>query len=225
MAQETTKRKSKIKIVLWSIFGIFISFLVIMEASLFYQKVIKKSPTPTFMGFGIFHVITGSMNGTSMMEGDLIIIKRSDEYKVGDIVLFMESDTAQNPTTHRIIYYNVELDKFVTKGDANSGEDKPIAKEQIVGKVVFVISGGGYFFDWLGEEKGWVYVVAIIVIAGFVVYMLFRKNGESEDDESNDTGGKDKDNENKDNNTIIDVEEPKEKKLETSLEITEDVEK
>lgn len=190
MAQETTKKKNKVKIVLWSIFGVIFSFLFIMECSLFYQKVIKKSPTPTFLGFGIFHVITGSMNGTAMMEGDLVIIKRSDEYKIGDIVTFME-EKASTPTTHRIVFYDKDLDLFTTCGDANGNSlDKPIKKEQIVGKVIFVISGGGYFFDWLGEENGWVYIVAIIIVVGFVIYMLFRKKDES--DESDDSDKEDK---------------------------------
>lgn len=77
-------------------------------------------------------------------KGDMPIVKGSDEYKVGDVIVY---DAGQEvPIIHRIIKIN-EDGTYQTKGDNNPGQypyELSVSKEQIHGKVVFVIPKLGY---------------------------------------------------------------------------------
>jgi len=89
--------------------------------------------------------------------GDLPIVQGTDNYKVGDVIVY---DTlSQNiPIIHRIIKINPD-GTFMTKGDHNSELlpfESSVRKEQIHGKVIFIIPKLGYFkvlFTWLFGGK------------------------------------------------------------------------
>ena len=176
--------KSKlIKIILWSILAIILLLILIPVGSLLVQKYIKKSPVPMFMGYAYLVVATGSMNGT-INQGDMIIVKKTDDYTLGDIVTFVEED-GKFPVTHRIVNYGAEDGMFITKGDANLKADvSPISVEQIAGEVVFVIPKVGLFFDWFIRGGGVVYFVALvaIVIAGVYFWKLTKPVSEANTD-------------------------------------------
>lgn len=105
--------------------------------------------------------------------GDLPVIQGSEDYKVGDVVVF-SVPCESSPIIHRIVYIN-EDGTFQTKGDHNPDQitkccnigtqvcytEKSISKEQIHGKVIFIIPKLGYFkvaiseiFGWLGRIVG-----------------------------------------------------------------------
>lgn len=70
---------------------------------------------------------------------DLIVTKKLDEYKLGDVVTFSEGNNTK--ITHRII--NVQtiegIRSYETKGDSNEyGDSNNILSEEIEGKVVFI---------------------------------------------------------------------------------------
>ena len=142
------------------------------------DKFILKSPVPSIFGYATLTVETGSMESTLNI-GDLIVIKETDDYKIGDIVTYIrEGDKI--PTTHRIIYY-VGEDAYTTKGDANNSNDiDDVKKDMIIGEVVKVFPKAGLFSKWIKAE-GWIYIVAILVL---VVIGLLVLNAE-EDGESN----------------------------------------
>ena len=145
-------------------------FLLFVVGTLAVDKFIKKSPVPSFFGTSALIVTTGSMSGT-IEEGDLVIVKRASEYKIGDIVTFVASDNTGDIVTHRII--QIRDGKFITRGDANNAQDpRPISEEDIVGKVTGTIPRVGLFFKWLVNEFGWVYIVGIIVIIAVGVVLL-----------------------------------------------------
>ena len=60
-----------------------------------------------------------------MSIGDLVIVHREKEYRVGDIVVF---DSGGLSVTHRILEKAQE--GFVTKGDANNVPDKELLSEK-----------------------------------------------------------------------------------------------
>ena len=68
----------------------------------------------------------------TLQVNDYIIVRKSNNYKVGDIVTYRLEDKT---ITHRIVEVNGS--KIITKGDANFNIDKSISKKQIVGKVIF----------------------------------------------------------------------------------------
>jgi signal peptidase I len=77
--------------------------------------------------------------------GDMPIVQGSDTYKVGDIIVYDAGQPA--PIIHRIVKIN-EDGTYQTKGDHNPWQNPyeySVKKEQIYGKVIFVIPKLGYF--------------------------------------------------------------------------------
>lgn len=175
------KARSAVKIVFMSLGIAIVAFLFFVVATLAVDKFIKKSPVPSFFGYSTLIVTTGSMSGT-IEQGDMIVIKKTDEYKIGDVITFIPEGESI-PTTHRII--RISGDHYYTKGDANNAEDmRPVTADRIVGKVINTYSHAGLFFGWLKDDFGWAYIVlaVAIVIAGVLLlkYVSFSKNKETE---------------------------------------------
>lgn len=172
--------KKPIKIVVWCILGVILLFIIIALCSLLVQKYIKKSSVPMFMGYASMIVITGSMNGT-IDEGDLIIIKKANDYKLTDIVTYIEKNGTV--TTHRLINYGPEEGTFITKGDANPSEDIfPLAVDQIAGKVVAVIPKIGIVFNWMLHGGGIIYILSIIAVMVVGVYFWNQMKPQTEEE-------------------------------------------
>jgi signal peptidase I len=78
--------------------------------------------------------------------GDMPIVQGAKEYKVGDIIVFSVKG-ARAPIIHRVIKINRD-GTYQTKGDHNSGQlnyELSVKKDQIHGKVIFIIPKLGYF--------------------------------------------------------------------------------
>lgn len=89
---------------------------------------------PSFFGFSNAIVASGSMSN-SMNVNDIIVIHKQNKYSVGDIISFKGEN---HMVTHRII--GVDMDGFITKGDANEVRDtKAVPASDVIGKVIFVI--------------------------------------------------------------------------------------
>lgn len=124
----------------------------------------------SFFGHSVFEVQTGSMSD-AINAGDWIIVKRSDNIKLDDIVTFKHKGEF---ITHRVIEaYN---GTYVTKGDANSAKDKPISKEQIVGKVIKVLPGFGILKKTIFNPI----VLFALVIILYLVNGIFKKTTSDE---------------------------------------------
>lgn len=80
---------------------------------------------------GIYKVMTGSME-PNIHVGDYLLVKKSNEYKEGDIITFKKDGYY---ITHRIVEINEAT--VITKGDANNINDEEINKSDIVGKYIF----------------------------------------------------------------------------------------
>ena len=177
--EEVVKEKSMVKKVFGWIGTGFLTLLVVMASWLCFDKFVLKHRVPSIFGYSSLMVATGSMSGT-IEEGDLIIIKDTDDYKIGDIVTFFQ-DGDDIPTTHRI--YNIdENGNWKTRGDANNSYDKrSITNDEIIGEVVLVIPYVGTFIDWAVEGGGLIYIVGIFLILGLGIYII--KGDDDEDEE------------------------------------------
>lgn len=177
---DVARNKLKIlKIVLWSILGAILLFVLIAVGTLLVRKYIKKDPVPMFAKYASLIVITGSMNGT-IDKGDMIIIKRTEDYAPGDIVTYIEDSGAV--ITHRLVNYGSEEGTFIAKGDANNTPDDPIREDQIVGEVVHIIPKVGAVVDWFISGGGIIYTIAIIavIVAGVYFWNLLKPEPEAE---------------------------------------------
>ena len=179
--EEVVKEKSMVKKVFGWIGTGFLTLLVVIASWLCFDKFVLGHQVPSIFGYSSLMVATGSMSGT-IEEGDLIIIKDTGDYKIGDIVTFFQ-DGDDIPTTHRI--YNIDEEgKWVTRGDANNSYDKrSITSDEIIGEVVLVIPYVGTFIDWAVEGGGLIYIIGIFLILGLGIYIIKGDDGEEEEEE------------------------------------------
>lgn len=93
-----------------------------------------------------------------LKKGDIILIKRYNNYKNGDIITYAEDSNYL--VTHRIIEKN--NNSFKTKGDNNDSEDdKTIKLKNIKGKVIIILNRKSQ--------------VAIILLVFFLLSFCFLK--------------------------------------------------
>lgn len=121
----------------------------------------------------MYAVQTGSMEPTIKV-GDLIFIKKSKEYKEGDIITFLSGTGKSRVTiTHRITKVTDE-NTFVTKGDANAAEDIDRVKyEDIFGKYIFKIPLLGYPINLVKTPLG--FLILIVIPAVIISYEELKK--------------------------------------------------
>ena len=100
----------------------------------FLQLNVQKKEYINILGYSVFSTETGSMSPT-METGDIVIIKIGDEIKENDIITYKKENVL---ITHRVV--SIDGDTVITKGDYNNTEDEPIQKNNIIGKVVFIIN-------------------------------------------------------------------------------------
>ncbi|MBI4162249.1 MAG: signal peptidase I [Candidatus Aenigmarchaeota archaeon] len=73
-----------------------------------------------------------------MSKGDLLLVTKPENLKVGDIILYSRDVTI----VHRII--SITNNGYVTKGDNNLVSDPEISRSQVVGKVIADVPALGY---------------------------------------------------------------------------------
>lgn len=119
-----------------------------------------------FYPFGIKTaiVLTGSME-PEIEINDFVIMKKPDNFTVGDIVSYRE-DSVRDEVLHRII--KIDGDKIITKGDANNTNDEPIEKSQITGVYIGKIGGFGKIISFITRPI----VFSIIITGLFVLFSI-----------------------------------------------------
>ncbi len=147
--------------------------LLVITAWLAVDKFLLKSKIPSVAGYSVLVVGSGSMEST-IMEGDLILIKDTGDYKIGDIItFFQEGDTI--PTTHRIVLYDETGDEraYITRGDYTGEQDrKSVAEENIVGEVVATWHMLGLLLGWVTKGGGAVFVITVLVILALGIFLI-----------------------------------------------------
>ncbi len=185
------------KKVLIGIVAALCAVLLVYNAYMLIAKYACGIPMPTVFGYAGARVPTGSMDDDSGDDdieiGDFVIIHAQDSYEIGDVVTFY--DVSANITvTHRVV--DIVGTTYYIRGDT-TGErdenDRPITEgvvtdavplENIIGKVVGVISGFGGFIEFMQKPYGLLIVCGIGVLiwlgGGIIDELLNRKNDEKE---------------------------------------------
>ena len=145
------------------IVNIFTCILLLLLGLVIYGKVIitfSDNAYPNYFGYTFFEVASGSMIPTLQIN-DVILVKVTNEnLKNGDIIAFNGGDAV---ITHRILFMDGNV--ITVKGDNNDVVDKPITKEQVIGKVVKVFPELGIWKKVLTEPK--------ILFGIFITLLLF----------------------------------------------------
>ncbi|MES2876397.1 MAG: signal peptidase I [Patescibacteria group bacterium] len=111
-------------------------------------------------------VESGSMEPT-LPTGSRIVTQDQDSYKIGDVITFRADDG--DLTTHRLVEFAKD-DSLVTKGDANLTPDvwdKPVAKSDVLGKVIYMTPITTWAFWTTLRGLGIIVCLLVIVVMGF----------------------------------------------------------
>jgi len=170
--QEATRRPHRTKK------SSFLSWMVIAITAL-----ILLWGSTGLLGFQPSIIASGSMTPTLDVGDIAITVPTSPEnIKVGDIIQYWRSGEPA-PTIHRVIEINRAggVTYIVTKGDANTAPDEPIAATRALGKVVFVIPKLGWISIYLktAAATAWAFLTnnvaaAIATVALITTYSAFK---------------------------------------------------
>jgi signal peptidase len=106
---------------------------------------------PALMGAQSMVVLSGSM-APAIPVGHRVISQPVDvdTLQVGDVITYQHTDnkiTNGVPIMHRVqelVTDNGHVLALITKGDANSGPDKPITPNQVTGKIIYTVPYVGH---------------------------------------------------------------------------------
>lgn len=123
------------------------------------------------LGVRVLSVQSGSMH-PAIEKGHAVIVNSvpNESLKVGDVITFRATNQDNAVTvTHRVLELPSEATsgRFITKGDANSSADEPIAPEQITGRVDTQVPLLGSALDFVTTPAGLVlliYIPALYVV-------------------------------------------------------------
>jgi len=115
---------------------------------------------PSYFGYTMFEVASGSMAPTLQVDDVIFVNITRNNLKKGDIIAFLNDDVV---ITHRILL--VDNDIITVKGDSNNTIDKPINRDQVIGKVIKVFPKMGVWKKVITEPK--------ILFAIFITLVLF----------------------------------------------------
>ena len=152
----------KIFNIILNIVSVILSIILVIVLVSWFQVNVQKRDYANIFGYTVFEVVTGSMSGTIEID-DYVIVKNTKDINLKDIITFKDK---KNYITHRVV--EIRGDKIITRGDANNSNDIEITYDDIVGKVVFKISGAGIWKDVLLDYK--VMIPIIVTLLLFALY-------------------------------------------------------
>jgi len=153
---------------------VVLAIIAILAILGFCQVNIQKKQYINIFGYSVLSAETGSMSPT-IEKGDIVIIKIGDEIKENDIITYKKDNVL---ITHRISKINENT--IITKGDYNNTDDVPIQKEQVIGKVVFIVNNVEIWKKVFTDAH--VIIPVIITVILFVALISYKeKKGEEND--------------------------------------------
>ncbi len=117
-------------------------------------------------GYSVLSVQTGSMRPT-IRPGDAVVVRSSQQFRVGQIVSYRSIDNSKLIISHRIVAIDKAHGTLTTKGDALETADIPMSPSRIIGVVNRAVPLAGYSLDVVRQPVGLalaVYIPAISII-------------------------------------------------------------
>ena len=146
------------------IFFIFIAAFMLLVGYFFVSKLILKQEVPFLFGKGTIVAVSNSME-PSISAGDLLIIEQTENYDIGDIVVFENDGLIM---THRIVALKDR--EFVTRGDSvEDADDNLLSANEIIGKVTSNLQGIGNVMLFFQSPVGIIIVLCIVLCIWILV--------------------------------------------------------
>lgn len=162
-------------------FYILIVIFVIYITNIFVNRYVYHDKYPRIFNYYVFNVASGSME-KRLYKGDFIVVKKTNDFEIGDIVTYVEDDAF---ITHRVI--KIDGDIVTTKGDANNTEDPSINRNQVIGRFAFKSAFLTFVFKYRTPIVG---LIIITIILGYLVELLFTKSINNQKEDINDDNDK-----------------------------------
>ena len=175
MNSKAKKIINKISTIILNILLVIVSILIIIGIYYLVQIKVLNNSYANIFGYTFFEVATGSMSNTIEI-GDVVIVKITKEVKENEIIVYSEDN---NFITHRLIKID-ENGKFITKGDANNSEDKPIEEAQILGKVIYIIPKIGILKRAILSPQVLILILTLIILLGMALKLTTNKGAKDE---------------------------------------------
>lgn len=129
-----------------------------------------------FFNYGkVFTIKSNSMSPT-INTGGLIVVKKSPEYDVGDIIsYYIKIDGKEEIVTHRI--FRLGGNVYLTKGDANQAiDEQKVVPRLVIGKVILIVPYLGYLIGFAKTKIGlWLLIIlpalCIIFCEVFIIFL------------------------------------------------------
>ena len=174
MKQKDLNKKTKlVRTIIYALIIVAIYNILIVSIT----SILNKTGRSMF-GYRAYIITTDSMK-PNISQGDIIIIKETEEekLKIDDIITFRKNNKL---ITHRIIEIETDEDgnkQYVTKGDNNNIEDlEKVSYQEIEGKKIVKIPVLGKVVMLLQDE---VYIILIAIIL-LLIYLHMQKTEEKE---------------------------------------------
>jgi len=129
---------------------------------------------PMPFGIGSAVVMSGSMEPT-LSVNDWVCIRESEEYFVGDVVVYQ---SGRDLVIHEIIDINDGV--VTTKGQANNTADEPIDIQYVKGRMIFAIPYIGIVVNFIKSLPG---TIILLTLAIILVELSWKKEKSVKDDE------------------------------------------
>ena len=175
MNNKAKKVINKISTIILNILLVIVSILIIIGLYYLVQIKVLNNSYANIFGYTFFEVATGSMSNTIEI-GDVVIVKITKEVQENEIIVYSEDN---NFITHRLITKD-ENGKFITKGDANNSEDKPIEEAQILGKVIYIIPKIGILKRAILSPQVLILILTLIILLGMALKLTTNKGAKDE---------------------------------------------
>ncbi len=173
-----------------------ILLLVLLLAQVLGAKMQGK--VPKIFGYSIMQIVTGSME-EHIPVGSYILVKEIDpeDVKINDVISFYSEDHKIYglPNTHRVV--GIEEGEcgieFVTRGDANPGNDRVNVKaDKLIGIYVSRLDFLKSFSDFL-SDGGIFTIIAVIWIStfammGYTIYKKLSVKSDGKEEKTKDSG-------------------------------------
>ena len=118
-------------------------------------------------GYSIFSTETASMSPTIEI-GDIVIVKLGEQGQKRDIITYKNENAF---ITHRII--EIDGENIIAKGDNNNTQDNPIKKDDIIGRVVFIINNIEIWKNVFSDVS--VIIPVVITVILFVILVAYKE--------------------------------------------------
>ncbi len=145
-----------------------LALLLVFNLATIILRQVRGNRHATVFGITTAVVISGSME-PNISVNDMVVVAKQKDYKAKEVITYVSEGGSL--VTHRIV--EITKEGFITKGDFNNDIDTeaPIAKENVVGKVILVIPGIGAVQEFIMTPLG---MLCITLLGFLLIWLSFR---------------------------------------------------